>query len=191
MHRYFAHKSFKTTYLMDRGFAVLSIGAGLGSPLSWAATHRLHHRHEDQDGDPHSPRFQPPLHVWMTYWKPFIVPQKLITDLSRDSFHRFIHKYYFHLHVAMWTPAIILCPTYFPFIFSFPCIYGFHLAGAVNVLGHAPAVRNIYWLNFFGLGDALHLNHHIHPNSHSTAGATLLEFDLSGWIIRTFCRVNK
>ena len=191
MHRYFSHKSFKTTPAVDKFLRLVSIGAGLGSPISWAATHRLHHRHEDSVGDPHSPRLQSPWNVWLTYWKPFVVPQKLISDLSKDPLHRMIHNHYFLLHIALWIPSLILFPTYFPYIFSFPCIYGFHLAGAVNVLGHSPEIRNVLWLNFFGLGDALHLNHHKHPNASSTAGANLLEFDLSGWIIRTFCRVDK
>ena len=27
-----------------------------GGPIFWVATHRIHHQHSDQDGDPHTPR---------------------------------------------------------------------------------------------------------------------------------------
>jgi stearoyl-CoA desaturase (Delta-9 desaturase) len=55
LHRYLAHKCFKTS----RGFeAVLMIMGSMalqGPIMFWVATHRLHHRFADIPGDPHSP----------------------------------------------------------------------------------------------------------------------------------------
>ena len=54
-HRYFSHKSFKTSRAMQ---AVMAFWGGLAvqkGALWWAAHHRDHHRYSDQDEDIHSP----------------------------------------------------------------------------------------------------------------------------------------
>src|SRR6185295_4810329 len=54
-HRYFAHRSFKTSRAMQ---FVLAVGGSLGAErgvLWWADTHRYHHRHADTPRDIHSP----------------------------------------------------------------------------------------------------------------------------------------
>jgi stearoyl-CoA desaturase (delta-9 desaturase) len=56
-HRYFAHRSYRTSRAFQ--FLLGIAGAFLlqGGPLWWAATHRHHHRHADTPDDLHSPRF--------------------------------------------------------------------------------------------------------------------------------------
>src|SRR5437867_4357984 len=55
LHRCFSHRAFRTS----RWFQFLLGAAGCTAlqkgPLWWAAHHRLHHRHSDRAGDPHSP----------------------------------------------------------------------------------------------------------------------------------------
>lgn len=54
-HRYFAHRSFKTSRFFQ---FILALWGGLSAqrgPLWWAAKHRTHHKYSDQPGDPHSP----------------------------------------------------------------------------------------------------------------------------------------
>ena len=55
-HRYFSHRSYKTS----RAFQfVLAFGGGMAvqkGPLWWAGHHRLHHRFADTADDPHTPR---------------------------------------------------------------------------------------------------------------------------------------
>ena len=52
-HRYFAHRCFQTS----RGMTlVMACFASLGTmPMWWSSIHRRHHKHSDDDGDPHSP----------------------------------------------------------------------------------------------------------------------------------------
>ena len=54
-HRYFSHKAFKTSRVVQ--FLVAMIGAMCvqRGPLWWAAHHRNHHRHADTQADIHSP----------------------------------------------------------------------------------------------------------------------------------------
>jgi stearoyl-CoA desaturase (delta-9 desaturase) len=54
-HRYFTHRSFKTSEPVRAVLAVLGSAAIEGPIISWVADHRKHHTFADQEGDPHSP----------------------------------------------------------------------------------------------------------------------------------------
>ena len=54
-HRYFSHRSFKTSRVFQFILALLGASAMQNSPLWWASHHRHHHRHSDTDEDVHSP----------------------------------------------------------------------------------------------------------------------------------------
>jgi stearoyl-CoA desaturase (delta-9 desaturase) len=57
-HRYFAHRSYKTSRAVQAVFAFLGCFCTQKGALWWAATHRQHHRFTDAHGDPHSPHTQ-------------------------------------------------------------------------------------------------------------------------------------
>ena len=63
-HRYFAHRTFKTTRWLALGLAILGSMSFQGGVIWWTATHRRHHRHTDESGDPHSPV----LHGTSKWW---------------------------------------------------------------------------------------------------------------------------
>jgi hypothetical protein len=54
-HRLLTHRSYKVPLLLEYFFAVLGTLTLEGGPISWVATHRIHHQKSDRDGDPHSP----------------------------------------------------------------------------------------------------------------------------------------
>jgi hypothetical protein len=54
-HRYFSHRSFKTSRWCQFAFAVLGCAAAQKGPLWWAAHHRHHHQYSDRAEDIHSP----------------------------------------------------------------------------------------------------------------------------------------
>ncbi len=54
-HRFFTHRSFKTTRPMAAILAALGSMAVEGPVLQWVAVHRRHHQHSDDHDDPHSP----------------------------------------------------------------------------------------------------------------------------------------
>jgi stearoyl-CoA desaturase (Delta-9 desaturase) len=56
LHRYFAHRTFKTSRAFQLVLGVLGMSAAQQGPLFWAANHRHHHRNSDRPGDVHSPR---------------------------------------------------------------------------------------------------------------------------------------
>jgi stearoyl-CoA desaturase (delta-9 desaturase) len=54
-HRYFSHKSYKTSRAFQLFLAVLGTSATQKGPLWWASVHRVHHKHSDTEKDVHSP----------------------------------------------------------------------------------------------------------------------------------------
>src|SRR5262245_61577862 len=54
-HRYFSHRSYKTSRAFQFVLALLGTTATQKGPLWWAATHRDHHKYSDTERDVHSP----------------------------------------------------------------------------------------------------------------------------------------
>ena len=54
-HRYFSHRSFKTSRAAQFAFALLGASAAQRGPIWWAAHHRHHHAFSDKPQDTHSP----------------------------------------------------------------------------------------------------------------------------------------
>src|SRR5690349_16418315 len=54
-HRYFSHRSFKTSRWFQFVIAFLAMSSSQKGVLWWAAHHRHHHRYSDQEDDLHSP----------------------------------------------------------------------------------------------------------------------------------------
>ncbi|MGH9203229.1 MAG: fatty acid desaturase, partial [Vicinamibacterales bacterium] len=55
-HRYFSHRSFKTSRVFQFILGFLAQTSAQRGVLWWAAKHRHHHRHSDTELDVHSPR---------------------------------------------------------------------------------------------------------------------------------------
>jgi stearoyl-CoA desaturase (Delta-9 desaturase) len=68
-HRLFAHRSFATYHSVERLLMILGCMASI-APFYWISVHRAHHRHCDQDGDPHSPHIGDGrrLGLWQGLW---------------------------------------------------------------------------------------------------------------------------
>ena len=54
-HRYFAHRSYKTSRIFQFLMAFLAMTSAQKGVLWWAAHHRHHHKYSDQEADFHSP----------------------------------------------------------------------------------------------------------------------------------------
>jgi hypothetical protein len=55
-HRYFAHRTYKTSRAVQFLLALLTQTSAQRGVLWWAAKHRRHHNHSDTEHDVHSPR---------------------------------------------------------------------------------------------------------------------------------------
>ena len=170
LHRYLAHKSFKTDRLRHNLLIILSIFNCFGSPLLWCGIHRKHHAKTDRKGDPHGA--QSGWRIWTTFWKPFIIERKYVVDLVRDSTIKFVHKYYLTILFTTYILLALIDWRIAVFLISIPAVITFHSAGLVNVFCHKWGYRiydtndastNNTWVNLLTLGSGLHNTHHAKP----------------------------
>ena len=109
---------FKTTRVLRSLLAVFGSMAVEGPVIEWVSTHRKHHAHSDQPGDPHSPHVdQAPgwrgalrglahAHVgWMFRGKDMANPARYAKDLLADPDLRFISRTF-----PLWAIAGLALP---------------------------------------------------------------------------------
>ncbi len=94
-HRYFAHRSYKTSRWFQFVLAFGGATAAQKGPLWWAGHHRNHHRDSDTERDVHSPlRGFWWSHVgWILCDKYDEIPVDRIKDFARYPELRFVDKY--------------------------------------------------------------------------------------------------
>ena len=95
-HRYFSHRAFKTSRVFQFLLGMLGASSGQRGPLWWAAHHRSHHRHSDQDGDLHSPRdgFWHAHVGWLLDKKNVDTDLDAIPDFARFAELRWLNRFY-------------------------------------------------------------------------------------------------
>ncbi|MDX1411769.1 MAG: fatty acid desaturase, partial [Nitrospirales bacterium] len=95
-HRYFSHKTFSTSRLLQFVFAVIGASSVQRGPLWWAAHHRNHHVNSDRPPDLHSPVQKGFLwsHMgWFLSRKNFQTNLSRIKDFARFPELRFLDRY--------------------------------------------------------------------------------------------------
>lgn len=114
-HRYFAHRTFRTSRPAQFLFAVIGNTAVQRGALWWAAVHRHHHRHSDQEEDVHSPGLSGFLwsHIgWMTSSKNFPTEYRVVPDLAKYPELVFLNRFDFLVPAifagALWTTGALL-----------------------------------------------------------------------------------
>ena len=92
-HRLLTHRSFSCPMWVERCLAILGICCLQKTPGQFVATHRAHHQHEDQEGDPHSPivEFFWGHMGWLFVQNPefdnISTYERLARDVYRDRFY--------------------------------------------------------------------------------------------------------
>lgn len=179
-HRYFTHRSFKTTPLAEVCMLFLGQICGGRSALTWAAVHRMHHANSDTEHDPHSPIFVGWWKVLTSSWKVNYIPKKYIVDLIKNPRVKFFHTYGKYVHIVyaliMFMVGLFIPLVLIPYILSW---VGF---GALNYFAHKngkPA--NVPILNCIAPGEGWHQTHHIKPMA-----TKLHKYDIAGIVIEKF-----
>jgi fatty-acid desaturase len=198
-HRCLSHKSLKLKQ-PSRFFAMLAgVISGEGSPLMWAATHRVHHSRSDQSGDPHSPldgEFWSHMY-WLFVNHDAKMREKLYRrycpDLANDKLMLFFDKTYglwlIGMGVALyaigglpwllWGLCLRMCMAYHSTWFVNSAT---HLWGYRNYQTKDES-RNLWWVAVLAYGEGWHNNHHAHPRL-ARAGHRWWEVDPTWWAIK-------
>lgn len=210
-HRYFSHRSFRTSRLAQFLFAAWANTSMQRGALWWAATHRHHHKHSDDEHDVHSPRQKGFwwAHIgWLTSMKNFPTDYKSIPDLAKFPELVFLNR--FDQLVPLLYGAVMLgigaaLEKFFPalgvttaqfFVWTFFISTTVLLHGTlfINSLAHVwgkqnfvtdDDSRNNWVLSIVTLGEGWHNNHHRYPHS-TRQGFFWWEFDITYYILRGF-----
>lgn len=184
-HRYFSHRSFKTSRLMQFVFAFCGATAAQQGALWWAAHHRHHHPNSDQPEDRHSPRQHGFWHAHIG-WVPENVKADLsrIPDLTRYPELVWLDKQYLLAPIVVAAGLFLLGESLqawgttgmqmlvWGFFVSTVLLY--HGTFSINSLSHVYGSqrydtgddsRNNFWLALITLGEGWHNNHHYYATS--------------------------
>lgn len=216
-HRLFSHGGFVPNRMLKVLLAVAGSMAVEGSPISWVAAHRRHHRFSDRPGDPHSPNLHGPglggqlrglLHAhvgWLFHADP-TSETRFAADLKADRDLAVVSRLF---------PALAVLSLVLPFGIGW-ALSG-TLGGALSSLVWAGAVRmavlhhvtwsinsvchvfgtrpfrtkdrstNVALLSLVSMGESWHNLHHAYPVS-ARHGALPGQRDPSAALIRVFER---
>ena len=177
-HRYFSHRSFKTSRPFQFALAWIGATAAQLGPLWWAAHHRDHHRHSDTEKDAHPPGLRGFLwsHMgWVFCPRYALTHYERVKDLARFPELLFVEKNW------LLPPALLALTTFvvggaqalvWGFIISTVLLY--HATFSINSMAHLYGTRrydtgddsrNNFWLALLTLGEGWHNNHHKYPTS--------------------------
>lgn len=194
-HRYFSHRTFKTSRVFQFILAFLAQTSAQKGVLWWAAHHRVHHKHSDLPGDVHSP-------VQRGFWYAHVgwilddtaeTRWDRIRDFAKYPELRFLNKYYLIppimlgaacYWIAGWSGLVV------GFFWSTTLLW--HNTFIINSLTHiwgkrrfetSDASRNNLLTALLTLGEGWHNNHH-HYQSSARNGFYWWEIDITYYIIR-------
>jgi len=196
-HRYFSHRSFKTSRVFQFILAVLSQSAGQRGVLWWASHHRRHHKFSDEPEDVHSPRQQGFLFAHIGW---FYAPGAMDTDMERvKDLARFpelvwIDKYWYLPILALGTAVTAIWGLQgFIVGFCLSTVMLWHTTFIVNSLSHVWGTRpyetsddsrNNFVIALLTAGEGWHNNHH-HYQSSARQGFRWWQVDLSFYVLKT------
>jgi stearoyl-CoA desaturase (delta-9 desaturase) len=214
-HRYFSHRSFKTSRSVQFVFALIGATSVQRGPIWWAAHHRHHHATTELPDDPHSPVHQG---FWWSHtgWflsrEHFPIIESRVRDLMRYPELRFLDRFDivipFVFAVILFLTGVAL-EVYAPQLgtnggqmlvwgFFISTVLLYHGTFTINSLAHrwgkrryatADNSRNNFWLALLTLGEGWHNNHHHYPVS-ARQGFYWWEIDLTYYLLRMMSAVG-
>jgi stearoyl-CoA desaturase (Delta-9 desaturase) len=195
-HRYFSHRTYKTSRPFQLVLALLAMTSVQKGVLWWAAHHRHHHRMSDQPGDTHSVLQDG---FWWSHVGWILAPQNhdtdfdAVKDLARFPELRFLNRFYYLPGVAL---AVVLFLTggvwalYWGFFVSTTLLWHgtFTINSLTHVFGSKRYVttdnsRNNLWLALITLGEGWHNNHHYYQRA-TNQGFFWWEIDVTFYVLK-------
>ncbi len=207
-HRYFSHRSFKTSRTVQFIFAVIGASATQRGPLWWAAHHRHHHKVADQEADPHAPRhgFWWSHAGWFLSRGHFATDHRQIPDLVKYPELRWLDRYDLAVPVVYAVLLFLLGAVLervapglgtngwqmLVWGYFLSTVVLIHVTLTINSLAHVwgsrryatrDDSRNNGFLALLTLGEGWHNNHHHFPGS-ARQGFYWWEIDVSFYMLK-------
>jgi len=211
-HRYFSHRTFKTSRWFQFIMAFLAETSMQKGVLWWGAHHRVHHRTSDKAPDPHSMKL---YGFWYSHIGWILGPDykdtdfEGISDFSKYPELRWLNKYYVVPPLALMALVMVLGGIYngngIVDTFSVPgglstlfigyflsTVVLYHGTFSINSLMHklgrkrydsGDESKNSAILAFITLGEGWHNNHHYYESS-TRQGFFWWEFDITYYLIK-------
>ena len=200
-HRFFSHKSYEASPVVQAFFAFFGAMAAQNSILWWSSGHRIHHRYVDQDWDPYNIRrgFWWAHILWVFYRNPAKPSFDNVVDLQKNSIVRWQDR---------WHKVILILggfglPTLVGALFGHPVaglLWGgflrvaviHHTTFFVNSLAHKVgsrrynpdvSARDSWLVALVSLGEGYHSFHHRFPADFRN-GIRWYHWDPAKWFIR-------
>ncbi len=199
-HRYFAHRTFKTSrpfQLLMAFWAQTSVQKGV---LWWAGHHRNHHRFADVEDDVHSPALRGFLwaHVgWILTPRYEKTPYEVIQDMAAYPELMWLDRYKHMPSVALGVIMFLLAG--WPGLvwgFGVSTVILWHCTFSINSMAHlfgkrryptTDTSKNNVWLAILTGGEGWHNNHHYFCSS-ARLGFRWWEFDPTYYLV---CLLEK
>lgn len=195
-HRYFSHRTFKTSRAFQLVLAVLAMTTGQKGVLWWAAHHRNHHKFSDLPWDVHSPVQHSFMHShvgWICERGSSVTDYDKVKDFAKYPELRWLNENW------MWVPIALGTLTYLALGWSglvvgffFSTVAVWHATFLVNSLSHVIGKRRFatddysrnHWLiAIVTIGEGWHNNHH-HYQASVRQGFYWWEIDLCYYVLR-------
>jgi stearoyl-CoA desaturase (delta-9 desaturase) len=201
-HRYFSHRTYRTSRVFQFLLAVLGTTATQKGPLWWAAHHRDHHRYSDTPEDIHSPRQDGFWwsHVgWILSTRYNATKLDRVKDLARFPELRWLDRYQVvpvlgyatAMYLAFGVPGLL-------WGYFVSQVFVWHGTFLVNSLAHvigrrryetADTSKNSALIALLVLGEGWHNNHH-HYQSSANQGWFWWEIDVTWYALRALRAVG-
>jgi stearoyl-CoA desaturase (delta-9 desaturase) len=201
-HRYFSHRTFKTSRAFQFVLALLGTTVAQQGPLWWSAHHRRHHKYSDEPQDVHSPRqrgFAWAHLRWILSSRHKATDFQRVPDLARYPELRWLDDHD-TVPVVVSAVAIFLISGATGLVWGFfvPLVACWHVTFCINSLAHvwgrrryetSDDSRNNPLLALLTFGEGWHNNHHHYQRS-ARQGFYWWELDVSYYVLKLLERMR-
>jgi stearoyl-CoA desaturase (delta-9 desaturase) len=195
-HRYFSHRTYKTSRFMQFVLAFIAQTSAQRGVLWWAAHHRDHHKYSDTDKDIHSPVVRSLLysHVGWIYDHNSETKYDRIRDFTKFKELMWLDRFWLVPPTILGVTVLATLGWSGFFIgFCLSTVLVWHGTFTINSLSHIYGSRryktsdeskNNIWLALITMGEGWHNNHHHYMHS-TRQGFFWWEIDMTYYILRT------
>ncbi len=194
-HRYFSHRSYKTSRAFQFVLALLGASSVQKGPLWWAAHHRWHHKHSDDEHDIHSPMqrgFWWSHMFWILAKKYRATETHRVKDLAQYPELRWLDRNDL-LVAVLFGVGFYLVGGSVGLVWGFlvSTVMCWHCTFFINSLAHVwgnrrykttDDSRNNFFLAILTFGEGWHNNHHHYQRS-ARQGFYWWEIDISYYVL--------